>query len=163
MIINTMQPLLLSGSKALNVNGTTPKTFAFTASTTVNIIGISCLLKDEGSTTFAKFGALTGLTNGVIIQWNVGGSTSNYMTLKDNADLTQAFPHHQHFGNSAVLSILSLATPEGFGNTNNIFKGEINFSNLVILNSGDSISAIIQDDLSAVDVFQMAVLYEQDF
>lgn len=163
-MITVTQQLLNSGSKLLNVNGTTPQTFSFSPGTgTVSVIGLSCILKENSATSFTSFGALSALTNGVVIQWSISGNTKNYVTIKDNADLTQAFPHHQHFGNSAVLSIISIITPQGFGNTNNVMRGTVYFNNSIILNNSDSVSAIIQDNLSAVSVFQMSVIYEQDF
>lgn len=164
MNVTIMQPLLNAGSKLMNVNGTTPKTFSYSPGGVLaqQVMGLVCILKDEGTTTFAKFGGITAITNGLQIQWSVGGNTQNYALIKDNADLTQAFPDHQHFGNSATLSLLGIATPEGFGNSNNVFKGKINFITPVLLTGSDAINVIVQDDLSAVDVLQIAAIIELD-
>lgn len=164
MIVTIMQPLLNAGSKLMNVNGTTPKTFTYSPGGILvqEVVGLVCLLKDDGATTFAKFGAITAITNGLQIQWSIGGNAQNYALVKDNADLTQAFPDDQHFGNSATLSLLGIATPEGFGNSNNVFKGKIEFVTPILLTGSDAINVIVQDDLSAVDVLQIAAIIELD-
>lgn len=160
-MIYMMQQLLNSGSKNMNVNGGTPKTFSYTVSADSQLVKLICLLKDEGATDFTKFGAITALSNGVLIQVTQGGNTRTVATLKDNGDLCTMFPTNQ-FGNGAVLSILSVVTPEGFGDTNNCFMGEVTFDDPIILANGDSISVIIQDNLSTIDVFQMSCGLHQD-
>lgn len=152
----TIQKLTNAGSKALNVNGaTTPKTFSYTASGDQLLNSIICVLKDGGTTSFLNFGAIASLTNGVLIQITKGGITTTLATINDNADMCMVFPSNQ-FGNGAILSILSIATPEGFGDTNNCFMGLLQFSHPVTLADGDSVSVVIRDDLHTVDVFQMS-------
>ena len=161
-MISMIQQLLNAGSKAMNVDGhTTPKVFTFTASGTQVVTGLVCLLKDEGATTFGNFGAISALANGVLIQATQGGNTRTIATIKDNADLCTVFPQNQ-FGNGAILSILSIATPEGFGDTNNCFSGSVSFVNPITLNNGDTITVTIQDNLTSVDTFQMSVLAAAD-
>lgn len=156
-MISTVQQLLLSGSKALNVNGGTPKTFTYTASSDAIVIAFTCILKDEGATTFSNFGALSSLSNGVLIQATQSGNTRTIATIKDNADLCMVFPQNQ-FGNGAVLSILSIANAEGFGDSNNCFVGQLKLQNPISLVNGDTITVVIQDNLTNIDVFQMAVI-----
>lgn len=140
----------------MNVNGSvTPKVFIYTASADQNLVSLLCLLKDEGSTAFGSFGALSSLTNGVLVQITKGGSTRTLATIKDNADLCMVFPQNQ-FGNGAVLSILSIVSPEGFGDTNNCFVGSLNLREPIFLSTGDSVSVTVQDNLSSIDVFQMS-------
>lgn len=153
------------GSKALTVNGSiTPQTFSYApgAQGVVKITGLSILLLD-GAGIFSKFGARNALTNGVALQWTISSTTSALMTLKDNADICTAFPHHQHFGSGAVLSILGIVTPQGFLNTTNVFRGVLEFTKPVILDgsNSDSISAIVQDDLSSLTALQLTALWEQ--
>lgn len=163
MTILTVQQLLNSGSKAMNVNGGTPKTFSYSpGSGTVGLQGISCTLKDDGTTDLTKFGAITALSNGVLVQYSLSGNTYTVSTLIDNSDLCHTFPHHQHFGSSATLSILSVVTPEGFGNSTNIFRGILIFDNPIILDSSDAINAIVQDNLTSIDVFNMSALILKD-
>lgn len=158
MSIPLIQNLLLSNSKSMNVDGTTPKTFIYTAPQALAILGISCILKDEGNTSLNKFGAITALTNGILIQATIGGITSTIMTIKDNSDLCKIFEVNQ-FGNSAALSILGIVTPEGFGASNNIFVGNTEFKNpfTLILNQDDTIQAVVQDNLTNIDILEMTV------
>lgn len=163
MVVTTMQQLLNAGSKAMNVNGGTPKTFSYSpGSGVVGITGLSCLLKDDGATDFNKFGAITALTNGVLLQWSINGSTQTIATVKDNSDLAHVFPHNQHFGNSATLSILSIVTPEGFGNSTNVFRGILQFRQVITLSGSDAINAIVQDNLTSIDAFTMYALTTVD-
>jgi hypothetical protein len=157
-MITTIQQLLNSGSKSMSVNGSvSSKTFSYTASAdTETVTAIVCLLKDEGATNFSNFGALSSLGNGVLIQVVQSGVTRTIATIKDNGDLCTAFSKNQ-FGNGAILSILSIATPEGFGDTNNCFVGELVPYAPILLRDGDIIQAVIQDNLTSVDVFQMTV------
>lgn len=163
MHVTIIQELLNSGSKAMNVNGGTPKTFSYSpGSGSIAVLGLSCLLKDDGATDFTKFGAITALTNGVLIQWSIGGTTQTVSTIKDNSDLTHTFPSNQHFGNSATLSILSIVTPQGFGNSTNVFRGILLFDEPIILTGSDAINGIVQDNLTSVDVFTMSAMIAID-
>lgn len=152
----TIDNLLNSGSKSMNVNGSSVnKTFSFAPSTTYYIYGLTCVFKDDGTTSLNKFGAGTALTHGIDIQVTIAGTTSLITTIKDNSDLCTRF-HWNQFGSGAVLSILGIVTPEGFGASNNIFIGYIDFINAISLNSGDLISTVIKDDLTGINVLEMA-------
>lgn len=150
--------LLNAGSKSMAVDGSSVnKTFSYAPSVPTDLQGISLLIKDEGTTSLSNFGAISGLTNGVVLQTVIGGVTTTIATMKDNADLVTRFSLNS-FGNGAVLSILSIVTPQGFGATNNMMIGTMQISpNTVILNSGDEIDAIVKDNLTAVDVLQIAI------
>lgn len=163
-ITSQYKQLLLSTAKAMNVNGSggNTKTFTFSAAAPSRVIAVSALLKDEGNTQFSNFGALAGLTNGILLQWSKGGVTTTLATIKDNADMSNIFSDMQHFGNSAVLSLLSIVTPEGFGNTNNVFRGKMLIGHDNILNTSDSVSAIVQDNLTNIDVLEMGITIETD-
>lgn len=155
-MIYSLNQLLNGVSKLMNVNGSvTPRVFTYTAESDQLLTSLLCLLKDEGSTAFGNFGTLAALTNGVLIQIVQSGVTKTLGTAKDNADICMIFPKNQ-FGNGAVLSILSIVSPEGFGDTNNCFVGSLNFSKPITLLSGDSVTVTIQDNLTNVDVFQMS-------
>lgn len=158
-MIYTISNFIKSGSKSMNVNGSvTPQTFTYSPGVPAQILGITCILKDEGTCSLTNFGAIAGLTNGLLIQVVIGGVTTTMSTLKDNADLTTRFGFNQ-FGSSAVLSVLSIVTPVGFGNSNNVFVGYLEFpqSAPVVLDSADSIQVVIQDNLTNIDLLQMAV------
>lgn len=148
-----------ASSKLMNVNGSvTPQVFSYVppASEVAALTELTVALKDDGTTALTNFAAIAALTNGVLISANVGGITKTIATIKDNADLATRFTFSQ-FGNGAVLSILGLGTAQGFGSSNNIFIGSMQLPEPIVLDSsqGDSLSVTIQDNLSAVDIFQM--------
>lgn len=153
------QNLLNGASKAMNVDGSSvPKSYLFTASQTTQILGLSCVLKDDGVTSFNKFGSITALTNGVLIRTTVNGVTTNICTIKDNVELCHRFPRNQ-FGNAAVLSILGIVTPEGFGDTNDGFIGYKKFDvdQRFILQANDTLEVVIQDNLTNIDLLEMSM------
>lgn len=163
-MVTSFQNLLNGAAKSMNVNGfITPQTFSYSPGmgNTAAISGVTVLLRDEGTASFDKFGAITALSNGLLLQVTINGNTRTLSTIKDNGDFCTRF-HFNQFGNGAVLSLLSIVTPEGFGNSNNVFIGFMEFQNIMILNDTDSISVIIQDNLSAVDNLQMACKLLQD-
>lgn len=142
----------------MNVNGSiTPKTFTYSpgGGISVGVTGLMVLLRDEGTTSFDKFGALTALSNGLLVQATISGISRALTTIKDNADLCTRF-HFNQFGSSAILSILSIVTPEGFGASNNVFIGFMEFQQPIILLDTDSIDVIVQDNLTNIDSLQIA-------
>ena len=158
-MITVFNNLLNSNSKDMTIDGSSnSQTFSFSPNIRSGVIGIMCVLKDDGATTFDKFGALTALTNGLLIQTTINGVTTEMATIKDNAELCTRF-HFNQFGNGAILSILGIATPQGFGNSNNVFIGHMDFTypNIITLSSGDSISVIVRDNLSNIDLLEMSV------
>lgn len=165
MIIQLHQ-LLNSGSKAMGVNGSVSnKTFSWSpgVGNSAALIGLSVVLKDEGTTSFDKFGAITALTNGLLIQITQDGVTRTITTIKDNADLCNMFPWSQ-FGNGSILSILGIGTPQGFGASNNVFVGSLESDPAftIVLNDSDTVQAVVQDNLSAIDILQMTVKVHVD-
>lgn len=159
-MITKISNLLLNSSKSMSVDGSSiPQTFIYTAEQTVAVLGISVILENNGTSTFKKFGSITALSNGINIRSTIASVDHNLITIKDNADLCTRFYYNQ-FGSSAVLSVLGVSTPQGFGNTNDAFIGYMDLMaspDYFILNSGDSIQAIVQDNLTSVDLLEMAV------
>lgn len=157
-MISIFQNLLNSGSKAMNINGGTPQTFSFTANQNTAVLGLTCVMKDEGTTPFNKFGAITALSNGLLLQSIVSGVTTTIATIKDNAEMCTRF-HFNQFGSGAILSILGIGTPEGFGNSNNVFVGFMEFIHPHIMNlaANDIMQVVIQDDLRNIDILEMAL------
>lgn len=160
-MITMFKPLLNNGSKNLAVDGTTPKTFSYVAEGIEVVTGFVCILKDEGASDLSKFGGRNSLTNGILIQATQAlynqGSARTIASIKDSADLCKAFPIN-HFGNGAVLSVLGVSTPQGFGGSNNTCMGFLDFHpcHSIDLQSGDSVSVLIQDNLTGVDVFEIS-------
>lgn len=147
-----------NSAKSMSVNGSvSSKLYTYSpGSGCVLIDGFSCLFKDEGTTSFDKFGALTRLTNGVLIEVTINNITTTISNLRDNGDLSTRFYFNQ-FGNGAVLSILSIVSPQGFGNTNNVLVGRWQLQEPFIIQDSDVITITIRDNLSTIDIFEMAL------
>lgn len=154
--------LLNSSSKSMKVDGSgTAKSFSYTTSQDgEKIVALTVTLKDEGTTDLNKFGAITALTNGVLVRRTIGGTTETIATIKDNSELSNVFSEYQHFGNSAVLSILGVVTAQGFGNSNNVFKGKLVFPKPLGLNNGDAVDMLVQDNLTNIDLLEAIVIME---
>lgn len=153
--------LVNAGSKSMTVNGvSTPVPFSYSpgGGVSAEVHKITCVLKQTSgdNTAFTNFGALSALANGVLVQCTIGGTTSTICTLKDNADLCHMF-HINQFGSGAILSILSVVTPEGFGGTNNCFVGVMEFSQPFILTGNDTMTVTVQDNLSSVGLLNMSI------
>lgn len=158
-----LQSLLNGASKAMNVNGSvTPQSFSYSpVSGSVQIKAVTIVIRDEGNSALSNFGAISALSNGLQIKVNIGGVESTLFNIKDNADMC-AFFSEKCFGSSAVLSLLGITTPVGFGASNNIFCGEIDFDRPILLTDSDSITGYVRDNLSQVDTLNMAIMLERD-
>ncbi len=147
-------------SKAMNVNGSSVnQAFSYAPiSGQVAITGISIILQDDGATNLNKFGAITALTNGISIGVTIASTGKSITTIKDNSDLFTRFEISQ-IGSSAVLSILSVITPLGFGDTVDSFQGFMGFNPPIILDqaNSDAIGAVVRDNLTNIDMLEMAV------
>lgn len=149
-----------AGSKLMNINGSvTPQVFSYAPSsdeiTALNELTV--VLTDEGTSPLGVFGSLgAALTNGIKIEVVLNGVTTQISLIKDNADLASRFTFSQ-FGNGSVLSILGLGTAQGFGNSNDVFVGSLQLPEPLVLvgSTGDQVKITIQDNISAIDVFQM--------
>lgn len=158
-LITTIDCLKNSGSKNMNVDGGgTPKVFSYSPGSTsvVAITQLTIILKDDGTTSFTNFGAISGLANGILIEANVVSNNTTITNIKDNADLASRYTFSQ-FGNSGVLSILGISTPQGFGSSNNVFVGSLKLAEPLVLDGSfsDSITATVRDNLSSIDILQM--------
>lgn len=152
-----IESLLNSSSKDLTVDGSSVNvTFSYSpGSGSVRINALSCILKDDGTTDLNKFGVLTGLTNGLLIKATISGVDYQITVIKDNADFVTRFSKN-HFGSGAILSLLGVPTPEGFGNSNNTFIGRMELPHPLILTDSDAISVVVRDNISNVDYLNIA-------
>lgn len=144
-----------NSSKAMNVNGSSvAKTFTYTPGegVTVEINGLNILLEDVGSSSLGNFGALAGLTNGVLLEVSVGGVTTNLSVLKDNADIITRF-RHAGFGSGAVST---LGAPIGFGDSADMVVGYMMFKRPVMLTGSDFIKVTVRDNLTNLGTFEIA-------
>ena len=163
-MITGFQNLLNAASKAMNVDGSSvAKTFTYSPGDgfSAAITGLVCLLKDDGTTNFGRFGAITTVTNGLLLQTTISSVTRTLTNILDNADFCTRF-HYNQFGNGAVLSLLGVTTPVGFGNSNNVFVGFMEFQNPIILTGTDSIDAVVRDNLTNIDLLQIGCKIVQD-
>lgn len=156
-----IENLRLSNSKSMNVNGSSAQKTFSAGPDVLNIYAVTSiglLLKDEGTTGFGSFGALSALTNGIKIRANIYSTDQIITTVKDNSDLVTRFGFSP-FTSSAVLSILGITTPVGFGNSNNAFSGNMILSEPLILNGSNSenLNAVIQDNLTNIDLLEMSI------
>jgi len=127
------------GSKYMNVDGTTPVNFDYIvpAGVVFFVQVLSFIMQDVGTNSLAKFGGLTALTNGVKIEFHIGGVTYVVGTIKDNAELITTFN-------------------TGIGVENSLFSatlaGNITFDSPIRLvgDDGDYVRIIIQDDLDGI-------------
>lgn len=124
----------------------------------ISVSKLTILLKDDGASTFAKFGSISVLTGGILIEAVIDGVAREICNIRDNGDLCTHFPFSQ-FGSAAVLSILSVVTPQGFGDSNDVFVGSMQFSEPlgIIAANGDLIRATVRDDLSAIDTLLIGI------
>lgn len=158
-----LQSLLNGAAKSMSVNGSvTPQSFSYSPGTgSVQVNAITIVIRDEGNSALSNFGAISALNNGLQIKVNISGVEATLFNIKDNADMC-AFFSEKCFGSSAVLSLLGITTPVGFGASNNIFCGEIDFNRPILLTDSDSITAYVRDNLSAIDTLNMAIILEKD-
>lgn len=159
-----LRPLLNpGGSKDMNVNGAPPKTFSFTPLKELRLCGLQICMIDEGASTATKFGAITALTNGILIQTVINNVTSTVATIRDNGDLSTIFKR-PYFGSGAVLSILGNITPVGFLSTNNAFIAELDLRSKddsdIILLPGDLVQVVIRDDLTGIEFLRLTAELE---
>lgn len=138
-----------------NVNGTlaSPRTFSAGPSGPGGlwyIGGLSLFLQDNGTTSAANFGAVAGLTNGVLVQVRSGGTTYDVTTVKNNMDLLLTF------NKDRWLPITS-----GFLETSDVFQGTLAFPLTMKLNQsqGDFIRIQVRDNLTGLDQLRCRVHY----
>ena len=119
-------PLLHGASKNMNVKGSvaSPVVFQYQPNTPLTqVVSLTCFLVNDGSDIFQTY---TGhLSNGLIIQYNVGNVAYNQM-ISGKTDLIALF-------NS------NLSDAEGL-------VGTVAISPMV-LSPGDSVKVLVQDDL----------------
>lgn len=152
-IITIKDTLKNAGSKLMNVNGSvTPKVFTYSpVSGSAALTKLAVMINSPGTASFTNFGAISALTNGVLIEVVIGGVTTQISNIKDNADLCVVFNPSQ-FGSSAANT---LGIPIGFGSSVAVFVGTLDFPEPMILTDSDQIQVTIRDNLSTITNFLM--------
>ena len=116
---------------------TAGENFFFEAKGNVEILGFSLFIQDGGTNDALDFGAISGLSNGLRLYYEVSGSDYEVFNLKTNYQIGLLFNKHSVLGNS---------NEEASG-----------FWDSVNLRSGDKFIARVRDNLTNVAYLRMAV------
>lgn len=160
-IITQVVDLLNGSSKSMKVNGSvTPQEFSYSPGNgTVEILAIAVALADDAASDWTKFGALTGLTNGLLLEFVPDGSSATtLMVIKDNADMAVRF-HKVSFGPSLVSALGALL---GFGGTQFNFIGLLELTSPLSLTGNDAIRATVRDNLAGLVNFNMSLVVRRE-
>ncbi len=139
-------------TRDMNVNGNvTPQTFVIsgagpTADVAIDIYNIRINIVDNSAMDDTKFGSRAALSKGLVLRVN-NGITTNMFNVKTNGEIatlaaTSNYPEKVPAGVFVFRARYAVAGWDGHGVS-------------VRLNPGDTLEAIIQDDLSDQDVFRM--------
>ena len=111
---------------------------------------IGILILDSGDMSNSNFGSISSLTNGLDIKIEIEGTSYVYKNLKDNTDIVLAFPEQGLVGNSST----------GFLSEEDYYVGLFRIPYPIKLHYGedDSISAVVNDDLTGIGRLRMSAL-----
>jgi hypothetical protein len=110
-------------------------------------------IQDGGNINANAYGGITsGLTNGVLIEFQINSIDYTYFNMKTNLDITDAFPQEGLIGSSS-----------GFLNTNKAFIGTTTFAPKIALtgDDGDLIRVTVRDNLVGLDFHEMSFKYHR--
>lgn len=142
------------GSNVMNVDGSSvPVTFTAgptVASETWLVTGVVLAMNDTGTQNFSDFGAIGGgLTNGLLLQADIAGSTHSIANIKTNSELISNFESvFRGSGNSFISDA-------------NYVACRTRFSEFVELNQSttDRYKITVRDDLSLLTHLRVRLLY----
>jgi hypothetical protein len=145
--------LLNGASSAMNVNGSvTNQTFSYTppAGLISFIHGIQFFIFDNGTVDTNEFGQITALTNGLLVRATIDGVNRDIATIKNNIDITNFFPFETLVSNTGT----------GWLNQLDYYRGMMRFPIPLKLDqsAGDSVSIIVRDNLTGIDILNASVL-----
>jgi hypothetical protein len=109
-------------------------------------------MADAGASTWAGFGSISALANGLLIETVKSGETVEIATVKTNGGLATAFPM-----NNPGSGLVILGSSTGMGGTECTFIGHTCCADDFILNDDDLIRATVRDNLSGLVTLKMAV------
>lgn len=110
---------------------------------------IGLIIRDNGNLNPDNFGALTALTNGVLVEFKIDGTDQTVFTIKENWEVAL------HFSTGGNM----VGESNGFLNDKNIFAGNIALTAKDITLNGDDndeLKVTIQDNLTGLTFFQMS-------
>lgn len=145
--------LLDGGSKEMAVNGSGTAAeyeYAPTAGQVHYLESLSLFINDNGSITPGKFGNLSALSNGLMIEVKTNGTTVELMNMQDNMDITLLFG-----------SFNSLDASTGYFNGEKTLEVNWKPNNPIKLNGDDSdfVRATVRDNLSQLTYLRIAHLH----
>lgn len=148
---------LNSSSPNMAVNGSgTPVTFSIapTSSEIWYVQSVCLTLLDSGAMDYNKFGAITALTNGLIFEIKVDGSTTAVCNAQDNMQLMGNFHDSPFTVNSTA----------GFLSSSDVFMGQMIFEPPFVLKATDSdvLQFRVRDNLTAIDYLRVFAHYYRE-
>jgi hypothetical protein len=163
MVLPHIESLLLNGSgtKSMVINGSvTPQVFSYTIASRCTLAALSILVADDANSSFAQFGGVAALANGLLVEVVRGAEIHQVMNVKDNADLCARFVVN-HFGSSLVNT---LGLPVGLGGATFTFVGHLpiigrtdTMLSQMIFEGGDIIRTTVRDNLTGLSAISMGV------
>lgn len=136
----------------MNVDGsTTAQIFSITNyfSTAVDITRLMFHITDATSMDDAKFGGMPALTRGFLVRKKENGWYTNYFDIKNNGQLGE-LAYDKKYDDKAPAGVYGLS-----GRLT--YAGQNKHGVTIRLQSGDSIEAVVQDDLTDLVSFTMMV------
>lgn len=146
--------VLNASSPDMNVDGSsTPVTFSAGPTTTSEqwfVTRISVILDDSGNLGRGDFGAIaSGLTNGVLARFTVNSTNYDIALFKKNQDLIIGADVIERGANNQFINDANFVV------ANTILRNNI----LLDEATSDQFKIIIQDNLTGLDLFQVAIGY----
>jgi len=136
---------LLDGStQSLAVDGSvTPAVYSFVNGDSFNwyITELRVVLWDGAIKTLTSFGDLTGLTNGLLFEWDIDGVDYEIANPINNKELLASFRENYNDGN----------TGNNFAAEQAVVSLYLRFKEPVCLENGDEIRATVRDNLTGLD------------
>jgi hypothetical protein len=150
-LVHFSEHLLNSSSKDMAVDGSTVNVEFSSGPGTgviwyINEIGLS--IDDNGNNTPSTFGAISGLTNGVLIEQQISSTDYEFDNLVTNLDIIAGFTDHFLRGQS-----------NAYLNSANFFSGKVELRQAITLVGDDSdiIKALVRDDLTGLNILEMTI------
>jgi hypothetical protein len=148
---------IVRGSKKLNVDGSTPRTFTFKPRglVPVDIGGVRINMEHTGSGDLSTFGDIAGgITNGMYVYKDEGTIRSNLGNYKKNADFfpiggNPTFPAKAAGGNPGTLVEIPINNPENF---DAVIRAELNQEFIVSIRDA-AVSTLLDFNFSLLGSF----------
>ncbi len=143
-----------SGSETMVVNGTLGSPITFSqqpaGSEVWYLSNLNLFIHNNGTPDPDKFAAKAGgLTNGLIIRATVSSVNYDMAKIKNNMHIGTCFGEFPQL----------IPTTAGWYNNTDTYAGLWSFKNPLRLAVGDSINAIVQDNLTTINNFKIGIRY----